>query len=192
MYSLDITIDGSACILKDPVWIWFTLINIFIQQITLKIWHPFRNIYPISAFCLRSKTEFIAITIFASAIHFFLRSENFMTSYWWRYILVNNHKNGPKFMLVLSEVESRTQGSRPRTQKKSEAKDKDRNARGQGQGPRTQPQVFSKKKRFSKKFFRPSLIYRRSQKFWLGGLNNKSRAMTSSKICLLALNQDFA
>ena len=25
-----------------------------------------------------------------------------------------------------------------------------------------------------------------------GGLNHKSRAMTSSKICLLALNQDFA
>ena len=43
---------------------------------------------------------------------------------------------------------------------------KDRNARGQGQRPRTQPQVFSKKKqRSSKKFFRQSLIYRRSQNF---------------------------
>ena len=47
------------------------------------------------------------------------------------------------------EVESRTQGSRPRTQKKSEAKAKespseDRTSRGQG--PRTQAQVFSKKK----------------------------------------------
>ena len=29
---------------------------------------------------------------------------------------------------------------------------KDRNARGQGQGPRTQPQVFSKKKGFQKSF----------------------------------------
>ena len=29
---------------------------------------------------------------------------------------------------------------------------KDRNARGQGQGPRTQPQVFSKKKVFKKVF----------------------------------------
>ena len=45
---------------------------------------------------------------------------------------------------------------------------KDRNARGQGQGPRTQPQVFSKKKRSSKKFFRQFPIYRRSQNFWLG------------------------
>ena len=48
----------------------------------------------------------------------------------------------------LSEVESRTQGSRPRprTQK---------NARGQGQGPRTQAQLLSKKKKkkvFTKTF----------------------------------------
>ena len=28
--------------------------------------------------------------------------------------------------------------------------------------------------------------------FDFGGLNHKSHAMTSSKICLLALNQDFA
>ena len=43
---------------------------------------------------------------------------------------------------------------------------KDRNARGQG--PRTQPQGFSKKKKTSsKKFFRQSLIYRRSQNFCL-------------------------
>ena len=42
---------------------------------------------------------------------------------------------------------------------------KDRNARGQGQGPRTQPQVFSTKKRSSKIFFRHSPIYRRSQNF---------------------------
>ena len=86
--------------------------------------------------------------------------------------------------LQIVEVESRTQGSRPRprTQKKSEAKDslsedrhsrgqvqecsrprtgmleaKDRNARGQGQGPRTQAQVLSKKKkRSSQKFFKRS------------------------------------
>ena len=55
----------------------------------------------------------------------------------------------------MSEVESRTQGSRlwPRTQKKSEAKDslsEDRHSRGQGQKcsrPRTQAQVLSKKKK---------------------------------------------
>ena len=45
-----------------------------------------------------------------------------------------------------TEVESRTQGSRPRpafpTTDPLEAKD--RNARGQGEGPRTQAQAFSK------------------------------------------------
>ena len=54
------------------------------------------------------------------------------------------------FELFSTEVESRTQGSRPRprTQKKSEAKDslsEDRYSRGQG--PRTQAQVLSKKKK---------------------------------------------
>ena len=67
-----------------------------------------------------------------------------------------------------SEVESRTQGSRPRprTQKKSEAKAKDslsedRHSRGLGQEcsrpkPRTQAQVLSKKKKSTQKFFRRS------------------------------------
>ena len=55
-------------------------------------------------------------------------------------------------------MESRTQGSRPRTPKKSEAKAKDslsedRHSRGQGQGPRTQAQVLSKKEKgLHKKF----------------------------------------
>ena len=74
-----------------------------------------------------------------------------------------------------SEVESRTQGSRPRPRKQKKIRGqghkknprprprtafprteplevKDRNARGQGQGLRTQPQVFSKKKVFKKVF----------------------------------------
>ena len=81
-------------------------------------------------------------------------------------------------------MESRTQGSRPRprprTQKKSEAKAKDclfedRPSRGQGQEcsrprPRTKDTAASvfHKKRSTKKFFRQSPIYRRSQNFWLG------------------------
>ena len=62
-----------------------------------------------------------------------------------------------KIYECVSEVESRTQGSRPRprTQKKSEAKAKDslsedRHSRGQGEEcsrPRTQAQVLSKKKK---------------------------------------------
>ena len=70
--------------------------------------------------------------------------------------------------MKLPEVESRTQGwrPRPRTQKKFEAKandslSEDRHSRGQGQecsrprqGPRTQAQVLSKKKRSSQKFFK--------------------------------------
>ena len=74
-------------------------------------------------------------------------------------------------MLLISEVESRTQGSRPRprTQKKSEAKAKDslsedRHSRGQGQEcsrprPRTKDTSASalrKKKRSSQKFFKRS------------------------------------
>ena len=72
---------------------------------------------------------------------------------------------------------------------------KDRNARGQGQGPRTQPQVLSKKKKKKalQKFFSGNLQFKGAARiFDWGGLNHKSRAMTSSKICLLALNQDFA
>ena len=75
-----------------------------------------------------------------------------------------------------SEVESMTQGSRPRprTQKNPRPRPrtaflstdpleaKDKNARGQGQVPRTQPQVYSPKK---KVFFKQSPICRRGQNF---------------------------
>ena len=88
------------------------------------------------------------------------------------------------------EVESRTQGSRPRTQKKFEAKDslsEDRTSRGQGQDcsrPRTEDTGASVllKKRTSKIFFRGSPIHWRTQKFLIKeGLNHKSHDMTSSK-----------
>ena len=62
-------------------------------------------------------------------------------------------------LLIIPEVESRTQGSRPRprTQNKPEATAKDsltedRPSRGQGQGPRAQAQVLSKKKGLQKSF----------------------------------------
>ena len=60
-----------------------------------------------------------------------------------------------------AEVESRTQGSRPRprTQKKSETKAKDslsKDRHSRGQGPRTQRQVLPKKKRSSQKFCKRS------------------------------------
>ena len=61
---------------------------------------------------------------------------------------------------------------------------KDRNARRQGQGPRTQPQVFSKKIRSSKSFSGNLQFKGVARIFDLGGLNHKSHAMTSSKICL--------
>ena len=56
-------------------------------------------------------------------------------------------------MILASEVESKTQGSRPRTQKKSETKDslsEDRHSRGQGQEcsrprPRTKDQGHKRK-----------------------------------------------
>ena len=71
------------------------------------------------------------------------------------------------FAVYLTEVELRTQGSRPspRTQKNPRPRPrtahprtdplaaKDKNVRGQGQGPRTQAQAFSKKEKRSSKFF---------------------------------------
>ena len=67
---------------------------------------------------------------------------------------------------------------------------KDRNARGQG--PRTQPQVFSQKKGLQKSFSGNLQFIGVARIFDWGGLNHKLHAMTSSKICLLPLNQDFA
>ena len=51
--------------------------------------------------------------------------------------------NGLK--VLLPEVKSRTQGSRPRPRTLKNFEAKDRPSRGQGQGPRTQTQVFLKK-----------------------------------------------
>ena len=66
-----------------------------------------------------------------------------------------------KILMLLPEVESRTEGSRQRTQKNPRPRTapprtdtleaKDRNARGQGPG--TQTQVFSIKKKIFKKIF---------------------------------------
>ena len=103
-----------------------------------------------------------------------------------------------------TEVELRTQGSRPRprTQKKSEAKDslsEDRPSRGQGQKcsrprPRTKDTAASvlKKKGLQKSFSGNLQFIGVARIFDWGGLNHKSHAITSSKIYLVALNQDFA
>ena len=104
------------------------------------------------------------------------------------------------------EVESRTQGSKPRSRTQKNPKPRprtafprtdpleanDRNAKGQGQGPRTQQQVFSKKKGLQKSFSGDLQFIGVARIFDWGGLNHKPHAMTSSKICLLALNQNFA
>ena len=174
--------------------------------------------------------------------------------FWWGGL---NHKSHA--MTSKTEVESRTQGSRPRprprTQKKSEAKDslsEDRHSRGQGQEcsrprPRTKDtsasvlqkkkkvftkifQAISTKKRFPKNFSTASQNFNNSKntavleprtgqfsRTW--GLEAKAKDLTFeakakdfkicprgrprgqgrprglhlwSKICLLALNQDFA
>ena len=84
------------------------------------------------------------------------------------------------------------QNPRPRTAfpRTDPLEAKDRNA--QGQGPRTQPQVFSKTKSLQKSFSGNLQFIGVARIFDWGGLNHKSHAMTSSKICLLTLNQDFA
>ena len=94
-----------------------------------------------------------------------------------------------------SEVESRTQGSRPRprTQKKYEAKAKDspsedRTSRGQGQEcsrprPRTQAaSVLQKKKVFKNFFFNFSgdLQKKDLQKFFSGNLQNFNNSKNSA------------
>ena len=82
------------------------------------------------------------------------------------------------------------------TKKNSEAKDslcKDKPSRGQGQEcsrPRTQP--HSQKNGLQKSFSGNLQFIGIARIFDWEGLNYKSHAMTSSKICLLALNQDFA
>ena len=99
-------------------------------------------------------------------------------------------------------MEARTQSSRPRprTKKKSQAKDslfEDRPSRGQGQEcsrPRTKDTAASvlQKKGLQKSFSGNLQFIGVARIFDWGGLNHKSHAMTSSKICLLALNHDFA
>ena len=91
--------------------------------------------------------------------------------------------------------------SRPRTgMLEAKAKDslsEDRPSRGQGQEcsrPRTKDtaaSVFQKKKGLQKSFSGNLQFIGVAGIFDWGGLNHKSHAMTSSKICLLALNQDF-
>ena len=92
----------------------------------------------------------------------------------------------------LTEVELRTQGSRPRPRTAFPRTDpleaKDRNARGQGHNRK----CSQKKKGLQKSFSGNLQFIGLPRIFNWGGLNYKSHAMTSPKICLLALNQDFA
>ena len=93
-----------------------------------------------------------------------------------RFFWVWHKTKGLRLPFVCSkpEVESRTQGSRPRTQKKSKAKDslsEDGHSRGQGQEcsrPRTKDTSASalQKKRSSQNFFRRSPKKKSSQKFF--------------------------
>ena len=106
--------------------------------------------------------------------------------------------------VFLPEVESRTQGSRPRprTLKNSEAKDslsEDKPFRGQGEEcsrprPRTKDTGASvlQKKSLQKSFSGNLQFIGVARILDWGGLNHKSHAMTSSKTCLLPLNKNFA
>ena len=101
-----------------------------------------------------------------------------------------------KWTTISTEVESRTQGSRPRTKKskakdtkKSKAKDslsEDRPSRGQGQEcsrPRTKDTDAGvlQKKGLQKSFSGNLQFIGGPRIFDWGGLNHKSHAMTSSK-----------
>ena len=63
-------------------------------------------------------------------------------------------------------------------------------AKAKDQGHRRK--CFPKKKDLQKSFSGNLQFIGVARIFNRGGLNHKSHAMTSSKICLLALNQEFA
>ena len=95
------------------------------------------------------------------------------------------------------EAKAKAEDTKKIRGKAKDSLSQDRPSRSQRQEcsrPRTKDTAASvlQKKRPSKTFFWHSPIYRRSQNFDWGGLNHKSHAMTSSKVCLLALNKDFA
>ena len=88
------------------------------------------------------------------------KKKRVLTAIWHRirpelvgFICVNRY-----FFVQSSEVESKTQGSRPRPRTHKNFEAKNRPSRSKDQGPRTQTQVFSKKKkkRSSKIFFKRS------------------------------------
>ena len=105
-----------------------------------------------------------------------------------------NNRGGVEDTRLEAKVKDTKENPRPRTAfpRADPLEAKDKSARGQGQGPRTQAQVFSKKKGLQKFFSGNLQFVGVARIFDWGGLNHKSHAMTSSKICLLALNQDFA
>ena len=93
--------------------------------------------------------------------------------------------------LLIPEVESRTQGSRPRTQKKSKAKDslsEDRHSRGQGKEcsrprPRTKDTSASalhKKKKVFTKIFQAISTKKRFPKKFSSALQNFNNAKNSA------------
>ena len=92
-----------------------------------------------------------------------------------------------------------TRGGVKYTRLEAKAKDsfsEDRPSRGQGQEcsrtKDTAASVLQKKKGLQNIFSGNHQFIGVARIFDWGGLNHKSHAMTSSKICLLALNQDFA
>ena len=114
--------------------------------------------------------------------------------------------NGSQDMLIRGGVEHTRLEAKAKNTKKSEAKAKDslsedRPSRGQGQEclrPRLRTKdisasVLQKKKKGLQKSFPGNLQFIGVARiFDWGGLNHKSHATSSSKICLLLLNQDFA
>ena len=65
-------------------------------------------------------------------------------------------------------------------------------AKDQGHSRKYSPKKKKKKNGLQKNFSGNFQFIGVARIFDWGGLNHKSHAMTSSKICLLALNQDFA
>ena len=105
------------------------------------------------------------------------------------------------YVTIRGGVEDTKLEAKAKDTKKPKAKDslsEDRPSPGQGQEcsrPRTKDtaaSVLKIKKSFQNSFSGNLQFIGIPRIFDWGGLNHKSHAMTSSKICLLALNRDFA
>ena len=105
-------------------------------------------------------------------------------------IFIISSRGGVEDTRLEAKAKGTKKNPRPRTAfpRTDPLEAKNRNPRDQGHSRKCSP----KKKGLEKSFSGNLQFIGVARIFDWGGLNHKSHAMTSSKICLMALNQDFA